>query len=186
MISVTQILALAESEVKWHPDYFRNRPTRVMVFLTIFSTNLFKVVTSANDVRNILVLTTDRKTLMCIKSGVCWNRFMDNTHCIKLPHLCEPWSHNFHNSLSSLLSQELDGQVSGLNELITDLFNGRMADNPRMNVSLTKHCFVWLPRKCDYWDRQTHRHRTKWSICAAMIHRWHNYSFTFDSDIFFY
>ena len=32
----------------------------------------------------------------------------------------------------------------------------------------------WLPRKCDYrTDGQTDRHRTKWSLCAAMLRRWH-------------
>ena len=33
---------------------------------------------------------------------------------------------------------------------------------------------VWLPRKCDYWtDRQADRRRTKWSLCAAILHRRH-------------
>ena len=47
-----------------------------------------------------------------------------------------------------------------------------------MHVSPAKHSYVWLPRKCDYrtdrqTDGQTDRHRTKWSLCAAMLRRWH-------------
>ena len=51
-----------------------------------------------------------------------------------------------------------------------------------MHVSPMKHSYVWLPRKCDYrtdtrtdrqMDRETDRRRTKWSLCAAMLCRWH-------------
>ena len=54
-----------------------------------------------------------------------------------------------------------------------------------MHVSPAKHSYAWLPRKCDYrtdthrdgqTDRQTDRCRTKWSLCAAMLRRRHNYS----------
>ena len=56
---------------------------------------------------------------------------------------------------------------------------------PGMHVLPAKHSYVWLPRKCDYrtdthtqTDRQTDvltdRHRTKWSLCAAMLRRQHN------------
>ena len=34
---------------------------------------------------------------------------------------------------------------------------------------------AWLPKKCHYWaDRRTNRWQTKWSLCAAMLRRWHN------------
>ena len=54
----------------------------------------------------------------------------------------------------------------------------RMAAFQGMHVLPTKHSYVWLPRKCDYWkDRQTHgrtdRRWTEWSICATMLRRWH-------------
>ena len=39
-----------------------------------------------------------------------------------------------------------------------------------MNVSPAKHSYAPLPRKCDY---RTDRRRTKWSLCAAMLHRRH-------------
>ena len=43
-----------------------------------------------------------------------------------------------------------------------------------MHVSPAKHSYAWLPIKCDYrTDRRTDRHRTKWSLCAAMLCRRH-------------
>ena len=42
-----------------------------------------------------------------------------------------------------------------------------------MHVSPAKHSYAWLPRKCYY---RTDRRRTKWSLCAAMLHRRHNNS----------
>ena len=44
-----------------------------------------------------------------------------------------------------------------------------------MHLSPTKQSYVWLPKKCDYrTDTRTDRHQTKWSLCAAMLRRWHN------------
>ena len=48
-----------------------------------------------------------------------------------------------------------------------------------MHMSPAKHSYAWLPRKCDYrtdacMDRRTDWRRTKWSLCAAMLRRWHN------------
>ena len=47
-----------------------------------------------------------------------------------------------------------------------------------MHVWPAKHSYAWLPRKCDYQtdtqtDRRTDRHRTKWSLCTAMLCRRH-------------
>ena len=43
-----------------------------------------------------------------------------------------------------------------------------------MHVSPEKHSYVWLPRKCDYRrDGRTDRRRTKWSLCATLLHRRH-------------
>ena len=46
-----------------------------------------------------------------------------------------------------------------------------------MHVLPVKHSYGWLPRKCDYCtdtqtDGWTDKCRTKWSLCAAMLHRW--------------
>ena len=51
--------------------------------------------------------------------------------------------------------------------------NKIVAAFPGMHVSPTKHSYVWLPRKCDYWDGRTDRCRTKWSLCATMLRRRH-------------
>ena len=56
-----------------------------------------------------------------------------------------------------------------------------------MHVSPAKHCYAWLPRKCDnqtdrHTDRQTDRRRTKWSLCAAMLRRRHKNLYSDDSD----
>ena len=47
-----------------------------------------------------------------------------------------------------------------------------------LHVLPVKHTYVWLPRKYDYRkdrhaDGKTDRRRTKWSLCATMLHRWH-------------
>ena len=47
-----------------------------------------------------------------------------------------------------------------------------------MHVSPAKHSYEWLSIKCDYQtnthtDGQTDRHRTKWSLCVAMLRRQH-------------
>ena len=46
-----------------------------------------------------------------------------------------------------------------------------------MHVSPAKHSYAWLPRECYYrTDALTDRCWTKWSLCAAMLRRWHNKS----------
>ena len=46
---------------------------------------------------------------------------------------------------------------------IVEVFRG-------MHVLPAKHSYAWLPRKCDY---RTDRRRTKWTLCAAILRRWH-------------
>ena len=53
-------------------------------------------------------------------------------------------------------------------------YNNIVAAFRGMHVSLAKHSYAWLPRKCDYrTEARTDRRQTKLSLWSALLRRWY-------------